>query len=239
MTKRRIIFGLAGLAIGFIVAFTWTRSYNNNAMMAGSQPRSGGAGSAAPAGPASEQAGMASVRETIERAKNNPNDYDAQLEAAKLYNQIGRMNEVVPLIERAYKINNARAVGDYIPLVLGQYYSGQKDYATAEKWFRAELDAKPKDSDTLIELGASFIDREPPVPDKAIDYLQSALKNNPNDAHALVHLTQAYLQKKDARAAEDSLSRAKQADPSNKMIPDLEKQVSALRSGQQVILPKE
>jgi tetratricopeptide (TPR) repeat protein len=182
---------------------------------------------------------MASVREKIERAKNNPNDFDAQIEAAKLYSQIGRVNEVVPLVERAYKIDAARAVDLDIPIFLAHYYSDQKDYANAEKWYRAELNVKPQDTDTLIELGATFIDREPPNPDKAIDYLQSALRSNPSSAHALVHLTQAYLQKKDARAATESLAKARQFDPGNKMIPDLEKQLDALKSGQQVIVPKE
>ena len=239
MTKRRIIFALSGLAVGFVVAFTWTRSYNNNATVSDGQSRANTAGPAAAGGGSGEQAGMASVREKIERAKNNPNDFDAQIEAARLYSQIGRVNEVVPLVERAYKIDSTKAAGLGIPIFLAHYYSDQKDYANAEKWYRAELDAKPQDPDTLIELGATFIDREPPNPDKAIDYLQSALKSNPSNAHALVHLTQAYLLKKDARAATESLARARQSDPSNKMIPDLEKQVNALKAGQQVVLPKE
>src|SRR5215467_1947537 len=91
VTKRRIIFALSGLAVGFVVAFTWTRNYNNSAMVSEGQPRTNTAGAAAPAGETGEQAGMASVREKIERAKNNPNDFDAQIEAAKLYNQIGRV----------------------------------------------------------------------------------------------------------------------------------------------------
>jgi len=238
LTRRRIIFGISGLAIGFIVAFSWTRSYNN-AMISEGQSRTSETGAAAPAGAAGEQAGMSAVREKIERAKNNPGDFNAQIDAAELYNQIGRFNEVVPLLERAYKIDGARAASMDIPIFLAHYYSEQKGYANAEKWYRAELDAKPKDADTLIELGATFIDREPPQPDKAIEYLQSVLKTSPNNAHALVHLTQAYLLKKDGRAAEDSLTKAKQADPGNKMIPDLEKQVSALKSGQQVVVPKE
>jgi len=239
VTKRRIIFALSGLAVGFVVAFTWTRNYNNSAMVSEGQPRTNPAGAAAPAGETGEQAGMASVREKIEKAKNNPNDFDAQIDAAQLYNQIGRVNEVVPLVERAYKIDSARAAGLDIPIFLAHYYSDQKDYANAEKWYRAELDAKPQDADSIIELGATYIDREPPNPDKAIDYLQSVLKTNPSNAHALIHLTQAYLQKKDAKAASESLAKAKQSDPSNKMLPDLEKQVNALKSGQQVILPKE
>jgi cytochrome c-type biogenesis protein CcmH/NrfG len=122
---------------------------------------------------------------------------------------------------------------------LGHYYSEQKDYSNAEKWYGAELDAKPKDADTLVGLGATFINREPPNPDKAIDYLQSVLKTSPSNAEALVRLTQAYLQKKDARAAEDSLTKARGFDPSNELIPELEKQVSALKSGQPVIVPKQ
>lgn len=253
MSKRRIIFGLSGLAIGFIVAFFWTRSYNNSAMVSDGQPQPAAAGPNTPqGGAAGQQAGMASVRDTIDRAKNNPNDFESQVNAARLFDQIGRVKEEIPFLEQAYKADQGQAVTMNIPPYLAEYYSSQKDYQSAEKWYRAQLDAKPGDPDITIELGATFIDREPPNPDKAIDYLQSALKSNPNSAHALVHLTQAYLQKKDARAAENSLAKARQLrdtagpapagqepDPSFKLIPDLEKQVNALKSGQQVVVPKE
>lgn len=252
LSKRRIIFGLSGLAIGFIVAFTWTRSYNNSAMVSEGKQQPGAAGPSSQGGAAGQQAGMASVRDTIERAKNSPNDFESQVNAARLFDQIGRVKEEVPFLEQAYKADPGQAVGMNIPPYLAEYYSTQKDYQNAEKWYRAQLEAKPNDPEITIELGATFIDRDPPNPDKAIDYLQSALKSNPNSAHALVHLTQAYLQKKDARAAENSLARAKQLrdsagsvpagqepDPSLKLIPDLENQVNALKSGQQVVVPKE
>jgi tetratricopeptide (TPR) repeat protein len=190
-------------------------------------------------GATGQQAGMASVRDTIERAKNNPTDFDAQVAAARMFDQIGRVKEEIPFLEQAYKADRSQAVSMNIPPYLAEFYSSEKDYQNAEKWYRAQLDAKPNDTEITIELGATFIDREPPNPDKAIDYLQSVLKSSPTNAHALVHLTQAYLLKKDARAAEDSLARARQSDPGNKMIPELEKQVNALKSGQQVVLPKE
>jgi len=237
VTKRRIIFGLSGLAIGFVVAFTWTRSYNNNAMTSAGQSQASGTGGQSTA--AAQQAGMASVRDVIDRAKNNPQDFEAQVTAAEKFAQIGRTKDAVPFLEQAYKDDSARAASMDIPPYIAEYYSGAKDYQNAEKWYRAQLAAKPNDPETLIEIAATFIDREPPVPDKAIDYLQSVLKGSPTSAHALVHLTQAYLQKRDARGAEDSLTRARQSDPGNKMIPDLEKQVNALKSGQQITVPKE
>jgi len=241
LTKRRVIFGLSGLAIGFVVAFFWTKNYNNTALGSQAQLKPGAPAAALgdQAGAANQQAGMGSVRDTIERAKSNPNDFEAQVKAAQMFDQIGRVKEEIPLLEQAYKADRSQAVAMNIPPYLAEYYSSQKDYQNAEKWYRAQLDAKPGDQEIAIELGATFIDREPPNPDKAIDYLQSVLKTSPGNAHALVHLTQAYLLKKDARAAEDSLAKARQSDSGNKMIPDLEKQVNALKSGQQVILPKE
>ena len=208
-------------------------------MVAEKEPQAGTTGAAAQAATAGQQAGMASVRDTIERAKNNPNDFEAQVSAARLFDQIGRVKEEIPFLEQAYKADGNQAISMNIPPYLAEFYSSEKDYQNAEKWYRVQLDAKPNDQEIAIELGATFIDREPPNPDKAIDYLQSVLKNSPTNAHALVHLTQAYLEKKDVRKAEDSLARAKQADPANKLIPDLEKQLNALKTGQQVVVPKE
>src|SRR5215470_7572793 len=79
LTKRKVAFGIAGLVIGFLVAFTWTRGINNSAMVSESQPQPGAAGPNAQAGSAGQQAGMASVRDVIERARNNPADFEAQV----------------------------------------------------------------------------------------------------------------------------------------------------------------
>jgi len=239
LTTRKVAFAIAGLVIGFVVAFTWTRSINNVATVSESQPQPGAAGTNTQAGSAGQQAGMASVRDIIERAKSNPADFEAQVNAAEKYAQIGRKKEAVVFLEQAYKDDSAQAASMEIPLYIADYYSSQRDYQNAEKWYRAQLSVKPNDAELLIAIGATFIDREPPNPDKAIDYLQSALRASPGSAHALRHLTQAYLLKRDTRAAEDSLAKAKQLDPSSNMITDLEKQVTALKSGQQVIIPKE
>lgn len=217
MDSKKLLFGLVGLAAGFMISFSWTRSYNAS--------KAGPAPSQAPSG-----APMASVREIIERAKNNPNDFEAQVAAAEQFLQINRIEGVIEYLSRAYSIDPKKATEREIPQAIGQWYYEQKNYAEAEKWFRRALEYKPDDAQVLIELGATFIERDPPDPDKAIQYLGSALRLNPKDSHALTHLVEAHLKKKDLKGAEEALSRLKEADSKNENIASLQNQIEALRS---------
>ena len=241
MNKTKLLFGLAGLVVGFAISFFWAKSINKSGFAkttndSGMATAGSGAGAQSAGG---QQAAMGSVREKIEVAKNNPNDFNAQVDAAGLFAQIGRTADAVPYLEKAYKLDPSQSVKLGIPPYIAQYYSSQNNYAEAEKWYRQDLQVKPDDYESMIELGATFIQREPPDPDKAVDYLQSALKGNPKDAHALTHLTEAYLLKKDARDAEDALGRLRTANPSSNSISNLQTQLDALKAGKPVTIQKD
>ena len=237
MKTKRFLFGVIGLMLGFIVSFVWTRDFNKrNAVVpipSGTQAAAG-----APGGN-NQQAMMAQIRETMEKAKQNPNDFDAQLEAASAYDAIGRGKEAVDYLTRALEINpnEKRAVG--ICGYIGDYYFQQKAYVDAEKWFRKASEINPNMPDAYIEVAATYIERQPPNPDKAIQELQHALSLDPKSAHALEHLTEAYALKKDARSADDALARLKQADPGNKRLSQLQNMVTDLKAGKAVSVPKE
>jgi tetratricopeptide (TPR) repeat protein len=223
--NKKIMVGSAGLVLGFIVSFLATREINRSGAGA-----VGAVASSPTVSTGGEQAMMGQVRETIERAKNNPNDFSAQIAAARVYDQIGRTGETVEFLKRAYEINPTEANKLNIPPYIAQYYFDQKNYVEAEAWFRRALEGKPDDPDLLTEIGATFIERQPPDPDKAIQYIQSALKINPKDSHALRHLVEAYLRKKDARMAEEALNRLKEAEPNNQAISALQSQIEALKT---------
>ena len=239
MNKTKLLFGLAGLMVGFAVSFLWAKSINKSGYTKTTSDSSMGAPAAGGSSAGGPQAAMGSVQKKIENAKNNPNDFNAQVDAASVFAQIGRTAEAVPYLEKAFNLDAAQSVKLGIPPYIAQYYSSVNNYAESEKWYRKDLQAKPDDYEAMIELGATFIQREPPDPDKAIDYLQSALKGNPRDAHALMHLTEAYLVKKDARAAEETLGRLKTADASNNNISNLQTQLDALKAGRPVVIPKD
>jgi len=182
---------------------------------------------------------MAQVQQVIEKAKSNPNDFQSQVEAAKIFNQVGRVAETVEYLKKAYaidtnKFNELGAAG-----FLGQYYFDQKDYAQSETWFNRAIKAEPNEPDLYVLLAETYIQREPPQPDQAVAQLQQALKLDAKSGHALGHLIEAYALKNAARAAEETLNRLKEADPTNQRMSTLESLVADLKAGKPVSIPKE
>ena len=241
MNKNKYLIAGIGLAVGFIVSFFWTQSFNKNnaapATTAASTGMPGGASGASGSG--GQQAMMGQVQQVIEKAKSNPNDFQSQVEAAKIFNQIGRVPETVDYLKKAYaidanKFNELGAAG-----FLGQYYFEQKDYAEAETWFNRAIKAEPNEADLYVALAETYVQREPPQPDQAVAQLQQALKIDAKSGHALGHLVEAYALKKDARAAEDTLNRLKETDPTNQRLSTLESLVADLKAGKPVSIPKE
>ncbi len=248
MNNTKYLIGLAGLVVGFLVSFFWVSSYNrNNAPAAPTSATAmpGGAPGGMPAANSSgsQQAVMGQVQQIIEKAKGNPKDFQAQIDAAGVYYQSGKEAETVDYLKKAYELKpdefktNQQLIGA-LPLI-ATYYADQKDYNEADLWFRRSMEVEPSNEAIRIELASSYIQRQPPQPDKAIQELQTALKANPKDAHALGHLVEAYAVKKDAAGAEDALNRMREAEPSNKRLSALQTMVADLKAGKPVTLPKE
>ena len=236
-----------GVAVGFIVSFFWTQNFNrNNAAPATTAASTGMPGAASGAsGAGGQQAMMGQIQQVIDKAKSNPNDFQSQIAAASVFNQIGRTAETVDYLKKAYQINPEQFVKlsktdlrGALTLV-AMYYADQKNYDESDKWIRRALDAAPDDSETRIEIASAYLQREPPQPDAAIQELQAALKSNPKNGHALEHLIEAYALKKDTRAAEDTMNRLKETDPTNQRISTLETLVADLKAGKPVSIPKE
>jgi tetratricopeptide (TPR) repeat protein len=237
VNNNKYLAGLVGLAIGFGVAFYWTQKVNREGSSVASGPAAGMPG--APAGPGGQQAMIGQVAQTIEKAKSNPKDFDAQRAAATLFYQIGRNAETVEYLEKAYNIDPVKFSELGAEGFMGQYYFEQKKYPESEAWFNRAIKANPADADLYVALAETYVKREPPSPDKAIEQIQLALKINPKNGHALRHLIEAYALKKDARAAEEAFNRLKQTDPASEDISKLETMVADLRAGRPVTIPKE
>ena len=60
----------------------------------------------------------------------------------------------------------------------------QKKYEEAEKWLNKAIEAEPNDPEAHVILAETFIKRQPPQPDKAIQELQRATKIDAKSAHA-------------------------------------------------------
>ena len=238
MNKNKYVIALVGLAVGFLISFFLTQNYNkSNAAPSPNTSQTGMPGAAS--GPGGQQAMMGQVQQIVEKAKNSPNDYQAQVEAANIFYQVGRIAETADYLKKAYaidpiKFNELGAAG-----FLGQYYFEQKNYSEAETWFNRAIKAEPNEADLYVALAETYVQREPPQPDQAIAQLQQALRVDPKNGHALGHLVEAYVLKKDARNAEDTFNRLKTTDPTNQRIAVLETLVGDLKAGKAVNIPKE
>ena len=236
--NRKYIIGAIGLAVGFTVAFTYT--YRLNKSEAAQAPARGGAMAGGGAG---QQQMMAQVQQVIENARANPGDFEAQLGAARVFYQIGRTKEAVEYLEKAYTASpdkfkdNTKDTGALA--FMGQYYFEEKNYPQAELWFNRAIKDEPEKSDYYVALAETFVQRQPPQPDRAIDYIQQALKFDPKNGHALGHLVEAFALKKDARSAEENLNKLKEADPSNDRLAKLQTMVADLKAGKPVSIPQE
>jgi tetratricopeptide (TPR) repeat protein len=175
----------------------------------------------------------------MEKVKQNPNDFEAQIEAAGAYDQIGRTKEAVDHLKKAIEINPADRRSFPITAYVGNYYLQQKDFLEAEKWFRRAVEINPAVPDAYVEIAATYLERQPPNPDKAIQELQRALNIDTKNPHALEHLVEAHALKKDARSADDALARLKEAEPGNRRLAPLQAMVADMKAGKPVTIPKE
>jgi tetratricopeptide (TPR) repeat protein len=100
MQKHSLLFGLVGIVIGVAVGYFVTQSINNNA--ATNAPTA--AASQAPAGGMPQE-----VLARLKQANDEPDNFEAQVQAAMLYRQIGRREKEVEFLQRAAKLKPADA----------------------------------------------------------------------------------------------------------------------------------
>jgi len=152
MSRENLLFAIIGILLGFIVGFMLASSMSQKQtqqLAAASQglpadhpPIAGQSGAPDP------QAMRAQVAAQLEKAKNEPNNFDAQMTAAKLYYQIERYDQAIEFLLKA----NALKPTDYQTVVfLGVANLDAEHYDQAEKWYRAAM--KMKSDDVMVLAG--------------------------------------------------------------------------------------
>ena len=162
MSRENILFAIIGLLLGFIVGFMFASSMSQKAAMpavAGSaqglpadHPPVGGAQGAAP----NPQAMQAQVQVSIEKARNEPENFEAQIAAADLYYQIQRYDQA---LEYLLKANQLKPTDYRTVVLLGMVNLDATHYDQAEKWYRAALKMKQDDVMVLAGLAATTLQK--------------------------------------------------------------------------------
>jgi tetratricopeptide (TPR) repeat protein len=161
MTRDNLLFAIIGVLLGFIIGFIFASTMNSRYGPGASATQSSGqnlpadhppvGSNASGANPAGMQA---EVTAQLEKARNEPNNFEAQVRAAELYYQIQRYD---PAIEFLLKANQLKP-DDYQTIVnLGLVNLDAGHYDVAEKWYRAALLKKPDDPAALAGLCAATL----------------------------------------------------------------------------------
>jgi tetratricopeptide (TPR) repeat protein len=159
MSRENILFAIIGLLLGFIVGFMFASSMSQKAAM---QPASAGAlpsdhppvgGQNAQQNP---QAMFQQVQAALEKARNEPKNFEAQVQAADLYYQIQRFDQAIEYLLKANQLKPT----DYRTVVfLGLVNLDAGHYDQAEKWYRAAMKMKSDDVMVLAGLAATTLEK--------------------------------------------------------------------------------
>ena len=160
MTRDNLLFAIIGVLFGFIVGFLFASTMSQRsapgaptALSSGQLPADHpaiGANSGAP-NPGNMQA---EVTAQLEKARNEPKNFEAQVKAAELYYQIQRYD---PAIEFLLKANQLKPDDYQTVVALGLVNLDAGHYDVAEKWYRAALLKKSDDVATLAGMAAATL----------------------------------------------------------------------------------
>ena len=112
------------------------------------------------------------VQAAIDLAKKEPDNIDAQLKAAEFYYQIQRFDRAIEFLKRA---NELKPDNREVIVHLGDAYFDSEKYEEAETWYANAIAKKADDPDVRTDLGLTFIFRDKPDYDRAIQEFQRAL----------------------------------------------------------------
>lgn len=228
MKKDNVIFGVFGLVVGLVVGFVFANSVNKSAVEKPSAPMASTTASTGnPAlppdhpplgtstGDQTQGAPLPQVTEAIEKAKQQPTNYEAQMTAADLYYQIQRFDDAAKFYEIAIKLKPA----DAEPLIkAGNAYFDAEKYEQAEKWYLLALAREPKNINVRTDLGLTFFLRSPSDVNRAIKEYRTSLGIDPNHEITLQNLALAYVENGDKESLRTTIEKLKKINPNNPAV---------------------
>jgi len=166
MNRDNLLFAIIGILIGFIIGFMLANSILTREAALKAGPLSATQGqnlppNHPPVNGGGDQAGdpqqmFTQVQEAMKQAREHPDDFDAQLTAAKLEYQIQRYDQAIEylLIANKLKPTDFNVLG-----MLGVANMDAGHFDAAEKWYRAAIMKKPDDIPVIDGLCAVLLSK--------------------------------------------------------------------------------
>jgi len=215
MNKNGIIYGIIGLLLGLAIGFSGANYLNRNSVA--KQQTDQAPTTISPAGRTNQQNGgmMGDVQAVLDKAKNEPTNFEAQIKAGEMFSQIQRFDRALEYYKKAEKIKPGSLEAN---IRLGGGYFNKKAYDEAEKYFLKALRVDPNNADVRGDLGLTFYMRKPSDDARAISEYRAALKIDPKHEASLQNLSLALNRTGDKDGLEKTLARLKKINPENEVL---------------------
>lgn len=217
MNKGNISFTIIGLIVGLVVGF-FAANYLNRSTATQAQgtppqmPQVLTQPNATP-GPNGAGGGMIpEVQASLDKAKSEPDNFEAQKEAGMMYYRIGRFSEAQNFLIAANRIKP----DDYETIVnLGNIAFSSGKFDESEKHYSKALELKPDDVSVRTDMGLTFFFRTPPDYDRAIAEYRKSLTYNPRHELTLQNLCGALKEKGDKEGLAEAIKKLEEVNPNN------------------------
>jgi tetratricopeptide (TPR) repeat protein len=239
MTKDNIMFAIIGVLLGVIVGYVFATNISQRDSAARTFPsRAPGPlaqGAELPedhppisSNTAKDQGGESGEdAAALQQAQAEPNNFEAQMQAAAILYQNRRFDESIQLLTRA---NQLRPDSYEAIVALGNTNFDAGRYDLAEKWYTAALVKNPKDVNVRTDLGLSFVFREPPDMERAIKEFRQSLETDPKHEQTLQNLVVALTKKGSFDEAQATLRKLSEVNPGNESLTKLRSDLEAARA---------
>ncbi|HLL69985.1 MAG TPA: tetratricopeptide repeat protein [Pyrinomonadaceae bacterium] len=218
MNRENILFSLVGIGFGLFLGFGFASWAN---MRAGATLTGDGRAvqSALPSNAVADQQRLETAAQAaVKAARENPSDFEAQMQAARASFQTERLDDVLEFLLRA----NTLKPDELEPVVaLGNVNYDTGNYLAAEKWYTAALAKTPDDINVRTDLGLTFLLRTPPDNERALAEFRRSLQLDPNHEPTLQNMVVALTRKGDKTEARSTLAKLESLNPTNPALPQL------------------
>jgi len=164
--------------------------------------------------------------QAVNLAESEPDNYEAQMDAARFLYGAERYDEAIRKLNRAHEIDPDKLD----PMInLGNCYFDSKRYKEARNWYQKVIDKTPENVAVRTDMGLTYVLDKKPDYESAIREFERSLETDPDHPQTLQNLTVAYIAKKDAVNARLTLKKLEEADPANKDLDTLRERVNELK----------
>lgn len=205
--KNRIGFSIIGLLIGLVCGFKWANyNYRETASAASKAEIAKTAAKVASQPNAAQQA-----MESIQKARENPNDFEMQRVAAEQFMRIQRPEGALPFLQQANKLKpeDADVMAD-----LAAVYFDQRQFAEAISWSRKAVTKDANHPLGKFYLMSALIESKQNLneADKLLTELEAATKAKAAPPEAQKALADMRVRLQEARSGKTTLQHSPEAE---------------------------